>query len=303
MAADVCRHIVAVDTDLVVQTVRSDRWPRWVDADTLVVAVSYSGNTDEVLRLFDEALAHRAHVFTVTAGGRLASRALEVGMPVVRVPRGYAPRTAFVCLIFTILGLMERLSVYAVPTETFDECFRLLQVRSVQYGRRTPTSDNYAKKLAYALANRPAIIYGIGDLGGLAAYRWKCQMNENAKTPAFANAFPEVGHNEIESWRQVSIHMSRAVAVMLHDEPPLSGRQRLGQRAVDLARRHGLTLYEALPQARSPLARLLDLTCLGDFTSVYTAFLTDTDPSILQAVNEWRRDNADDNQSEATQEK
>ena len=156
-----------------------------------------------------------------------------------------------------------------------------------------PTTENPAKSLARRLEKRLAVVYGAGPTGPVAR-RWKGQINENAKAPAFFNELPELDHNELMGWTSLPHVTSSTVALFLHDE---SGEERLTRRAELTAREYeALGVATELVAARgdSPLARLFSLVQLGDYTSCYLAVLYGVDPTPVDAIQAFKANLAGD---------
>ena len=179
------------------ETVKGDRLPGWVGRETLVFAVSHSGETDETLYTVKRAIESKAQVIAVSRGGELGALGQELALPFVEVPPGFRASTAVAYLIIPLLLICERLGLTPPLGEAIPETVGLLRARCEQYGRESPSSANLAKQLAGWLLKKLPVVYGTEGLAAMAAYRWKCQFNETAKVPAYWNVFTELNHNEV----------------------------------------------------------------------------------------------------------
>ena len=172
--------------------------PGWAGPSTLVLASSYSGNTEETLAAYDDAVSRDAPRLVATTGGALAERARAHGVPVIPVPGGFQPRAA---IGYSLVAALEaaRLSGAAPSVASeIEAAAALAESLAVEWGP-DGDEDNEAKALARALHGTVPVIAG-AEIAAAAAYRWKCQFNENAALPAFASALPEADHNEVVGW-------------------------------------------------------------------------------------------------------
>lgn len=253
-------------------------------------AVSYSGNTEETLELFDQARSAGARIIAVTSGGALAD---QTDISVVRVPGRLQPRAALGWLAVPVLVICERMGLARGVEEEIDAAIELLEKAAQQYCRRSPLSDNPAKSLALRLADKLLWIYGTEGLTEIAAYRWKCQMNECAKVAASSNCFPELTHNEIVGWdRTANLPMPASALLVLRD---WSEHPRLASRVdstIGMIEANFELVEQLQAPAASPLVRLLDLCYLGDFTSTYLAIARGVDPGAVELINRLKNHQA-----------
>src|SRR5262245_20796287 len=184
--------------------------PAAAGRESLVVALSYSGDTAEVLSAVDVALERRLPVVAVTAGGALGALAQARALPRVTLPSGLMPRLALGYLTFSLLTVLAASGVPAASAADVEEALGVLRDQGEDLVPERPTDKNEAKRLALAIGTRLPAIYG-GPLTGAVAYRWKTDLEENAKVLAIAGAVPEMNHNEIEVWSGPSAAGRQAV--------------------------------------------------------------------------------------------
>lgn len=272
-----------------VQTVKGYDLPAWVDSDTLVFAASYSGNTEETLATVEQAQGLKAPIVCVTTGGRLAEIAQENGFPLVIVPKGLQPRAALGYVSIPLLVAYRKMSKGNL--RDIDEAVELTQQRASQLGRAEPISTNRAKQLAQQLQGRVPIVYGTEGISALAAYRWKCQLNECSKVPAWSNSFPELNHNEIVGWQGMH-DLSRdtfALVVLRHDGEHPRNAKRI-EITIPLIEKSLAMVEEIRGEGISELARLFDLTYFGDFVATYLAILNEVDPAPVDVIEDLKRE-------------
>jgi glucose/mannose-6-phosphate isomerase len=259
--------------------------PKFVSADTLVFAVSYSGDTEETLSGFDQAVERNCKVIGITTGGKLAEKAESKGLPVVRIPSGIQPRSALGYLFFPLLVILARLGFIPEKDIEIEETIGLLRAKSENYGYDSPLDKNSAKALAARLYCTLPVVYGFSGLTDTVAFRWKCQFNENSKIPSFWHVFPELNHNETVSWEFLEEITKNFSLILLRDkdEP-----QRLKKRidiTKDLIEKKFGGVETVWAEGKSKLAKMLSLIYLGDFVSVYLALLYGVDPSPVERIS------------------
>ena len=175
---------------------RDYRLPGFVGRDSLVLAVSYSGNTEETISAFEDARAKGAQIAVVTTGGQLGSLAEKAGIPLITIPAGLPPRSALGYLFSPLALIVEKIGLAdSMMYELRETTAVLKEIREEIYADE-PDEANPALKLARELKDCIPVIWAAGSDLEVAAMRWKGQINENAKAPAYYNRFPELNHNE-----------------------------------------------------------------------------------------------------------
>ena len=257
--------------------------PKCVDSRSLLFAVSYSGNTEETLAAYDAAKGRGARVIAITSGGELAERASAHGDEVIKVPGGQPPRTALGYLFVPVASACVQLDL--LPNLPFDAAFQVLDEGAKLWGVDCPESDNAAKQLARSLHESVGLLYGLGSWQAGVANRWKGQINENAKNMAFANAFPELCHNEILGWvRADGQGVDRWTTIMLEDGSE-SEKMRARARVTGNLIAKTTSIHSALAIGGTLLEKALSLTYMGDFVSLYLASLNKVDPESIDSIN------------------
>ncbi|MBR9977240.1 MAG: bifunctional phosphoglucose/phosphomannose isomerase [Bacteroidetes bacterium] len=251
--------------------------PGFVGTDTLVIVVSYSGNTEESIAAFEEAFRRRAHCVVVTSGGSLLKRAEAENIPAAIIPGGLAPRCALGYLFFPLLMIAARLDVLDLEQSALQACLRTLETCTQEYADYTDP-ENKAITIAQRLCGQLPVLYGAQ--AGLEAVllRWRCQIEENAKMLAYGNVLPEMNHNEIVGWEQNRDLLKRIAVIALHDrDDPPQIRRRLAV-TLDIIRPLAGDILEIHADEEQPLARIFGLICLGDWVSFYLAMSSGVDP-------------------------
>ncbi len=258
--------------------------PRWVDERTLVIASSYSGNTEETISAFAEALKSPAKKLVITTGGRLQELAAEHGVPTYVFHYKAEPRAAFGYSFFSILAFFQSMGLIQVDHEDVDETIGVLEEASGNLGRDVPHDSNPAKQLATKLQRRLAVIYG-ADFLSRVADRWKAQINECSKGWAFAECFPELNHNAVVGYSFPDWLNQKVTVIMLRSSlmnPRILKRYDVTGELLDKA---GVGSEVVEPRGNSELAQLMSAVSLGDYVSYYLAMLNGVDPSPVQPID------------------
>jgi glucose/mannose-6-phosphate isomerase len=282
VSGDVVRSVFLERLGLPVEVSRSPVLPEHCDSHTLVVCSSYSGNTAETLSAFGAAMERGCRVLVVTSGGSIAEEASARGVATVLVPSGFQPRAALGHLGFASLGALEAMGILPPLASDVDEAVAVVRDLIAEMGPDVPTDRNPAKALATAIGDRSPVIWGADGIGSVAAARWKTQMNENGKLPAFWSSMSELDHNEVVGW--TAPFGERFFVVGLRHEgedPQLAPRFPL---SFDIVRSAGGAVDEVHARGESTLARLLSLIIVGDLTSVYLAIRRGVDPTPVPVI-------------------
>jgi glucose/mannose-6-phosphate isomerase len=261
--------------------------PAWAaDRRPLVLAISYSGNTEETLSAVAQARARGLAIVAVTGGGELEQSARKHGEPVVTVPGGLQPRAALGYLLGAALGVLGAAGMPTAGPEALTEAAALLDSLVAP----SSAARSLAADLAEGMADRIALIYGSTGLVAPAAQRWKTQINENAKWPAWWSLLPELDHNEIMGWTSLGGVTKQRVGIVAlrdRDEPP----------GVALRFRHTASIIaggvgwvgEVNSQGEHELARLLSLAVVGDLFSLELARLAGVDPVPVAEIESLKQ--------------
>jgi glucose/mannose-6-phosphate isomerase len=266
-----------------------DPLPEWVGRNTLAIAISYSGNTEETLAAFEDAHARGARLISISSGGRLGELASEFGAAHVEIPNGMQPRAALGILMLPVLSVLQRMGL--VPSLDDDVAASVAHLSDMvsRCDRRSKAVSNPAKDLAMRLEGKIPVIYGSRGLGVAIARRFKCDINEYAKLPAFFNELPEMDHNEICAWSE-GVARSPHAAVLIRDavvHPRLGARFDITRRII---RDTHADVVELSTEGDRRLIRLLSTLYLTQLTAIYLAILRNVDPGPVEAIERIKRE-------------
>ena len=284
IAGDVVSVAAAATGALPVTVVKGSSLPAFTGPHTLVVMVSYSGDTAETLSCFEQAHAIGAQMIAIATGGRLGEMASAHAFPHVVVPAGMQPRAALGYLAGAALAVCERLGVIGDMTADLIEVDELLREQASACGPSSPATNNPAKSLAESLQGVLPVVWGQDGPLAVAAARWKTQLNENAKVPAYSSSFSELDHNEIVGFGPGSPRGEPLAIVTLrsaveHAQMTL----RIGATQT-VARDAGARVLEASVRGATTIGRFAAGAQLGDFVSTYLAVLRGVDPTPVEAI-------------------
>ena len=285
-AGDLLAACAAERLDVPVLVHRGYGLPAAAGKQALVIASSYSGETAEVLSSVDAALSRGAAVAAITSGGRLAELAGARRLPLVRLPAGLMPRMALGYLFLPAARILAALGLPVATDAELGEAVEVLQALADELRPERPAAANEAKRLAQALHGRMPAIYG-GPTTGPAAYRWKTDLEENAKVMALAGTLPEMNHNEIEAWRAPAAQALHLTLLRDDGEPPEIARRFAVLRDLVAPAAGGVSECRARGAGRT--ARLLSLVYVGMWVSYYLALARGVDPWPVPLLDEVKR--------------
>jgi glucose/mannose-6-phosphate isomerase len=283
VAGDVLRGLYADRAPLPIVVSKGYALPEFAGPHTIVAALSFSGNTEETLAAYGEAVTRGCRVVTVSAGGALADRAHDDGVAHVPLPTDVPmPRMAVGDLSASLIGALEAVGVVPTAYEEVEEAAGLLDDLAGRLGPERPASDNPAKDLAAWIGARTPVVWGSEGLAEAPAGRFRTQVNENAKSPAFSSVLSELDHNEIEGWSAGAGDGYAVMALRHAREHP-----RVGDRldaTLEAIRGAGLDYRDVHAEGRAPMEILFSLVMLGDFMATYLALLRGVDPTPVPVL-------------------
>ncbi|MCA9347502.1 bifunctional phosphoglucose/phosphomannose isomerase [Candidatus Saccharibacteria bacterium] len=270
------------------EIVRGYHMPHYVSSRSLVIASSYSGNTEETISAFHEAIKLGANVVCISSGGELAKLAVEHGCTYIELPTAAQPRFATLYSFKAFVTVLEKAGLVKATSAERDihQTAKFLQKHIESWSPVIPAPKNPAKKLALDILGLSPVVYG-GPLMAPAAYKWKISFNENAKNVAWWNEFPEFNHNEFMGWASHPIDKPYAVIdlrssledVRITKRFELSAKLLSGKRpAPHVIQAEGETLLE----------QLLYTMTLGDFVSLYLALLNGLNPTPVELIEKFK---------------
>lgn len=284
---DIITDYMRVVVDIPVSTCRSIQIPAYVGKETLFVAISYSGETPETLSLLDQARKKGARVVTVGSGGRLLDRAKQWNLGYVKVPEGLLPRVALPELLAATILVIGTAGLIRNTEKLLRDTAETLRAQMREIRPSAPLRENEAKKVAEAMLGRVPLLLGSEDSGSVLR-RFKNELNENSKMPAFCYTLPEAYHDDVEGLKMLA-KLAHPQPIFLRDHDEGDGQRRTREQLYRLFNDIGVQpVLEIEGVGQNRLQRLLTAVVLGDYVSVYLALLREVDPSELTLIPRFR---------------
>lgn len=285
IGGDVLRNYALDRSPVPVIVNRDYAIPAFINEHSLVVAVSYSGNTEETLSAYRQAGEQKAARIAVTSGGQLADLACADGSAVVSIPAGLSPRAATGYLLTPLALILQELDIVAGVDKDINEVIDVLRAMRQRAGPHQALGENQARQIARDIKGQVPLIWGSSGHSEIAALRWKTQINENAKCPAFYNFFPELNHNEIVGFEAPADILSRLVVVMLRDPMDHVKVKKRMDISQGIIQDRVAKVIQVHSRGQGFLARFYSLAYLGDYVSYYLAEEYGINPTPVKIID------------------
>lgn len=257
--------------------------PAHANKNTLVYAITYSGETEETLSAFVAAVKKKCVVFAITSGGHLLSFSRRLQIPHVLVPDGLPSRAALPYLFLPSAIIMERLNIVSNVEKEIQEAVCVVEKVLGENSPQIPMRRNLAKNLAWKLRRTVPVVYGFRQYCSV-AHRWKTQFDENSKMVNKYDVFPELDHNEVMGWQASEKFTKQFSVVLIRDrEEPPEIKQRI-EATKSLALHRAREVLEVFSEGKGTLTKMFSTICLGDLVSVYLAILRGVDPTPVRTI-------------------
>lgn len=263
--------------------------PEFVDEKTLVIAVSYSGNTEEVTDGFVEAYKTGAKLVAITTGGELEKLSRKYRVPYYRFAYKSPPRAALGYLFISVIGLLKKLNIVDIAQQDINTAISMLKSQFERINREVPLSKNPAKKLAQKLEGKIPIIYGTDFMESVAT-RWKTQFNENSKVTAYGETIPESNHNSLvglEFPENLKEKLFFLILKSKFDHPKSKMRQDFFEKTLK-SKQISVESINLVPITDSPLTEICGMIYLGDLTSYYLAMINHINPYSVEIIDKLK---------------
>jgi len=285
IAGDVFKDALFDRVNLPVNVVRGYEVPNYCNEKSLVIACSYSGNTEETLSAVNKAKEKKAQIVIVTSGGELSNYAKDDKWTLLKIAGKLPPRQAFGYLFFSILMLLSSLDICDVKEKEIKNLIKLSK-KIVQWNYDKSTSDRIlSKELARKIRNRIPIIYAPTPQYSSVAMRWKTQFQENSKSMAFVNTIPEMNHNEIVGWEMEHNALKDFIVIFLQcGKMPKRIATRI-ELTKNIIKAKGISIAEIYAEGKTTLEKAISFVLLGDWISYYLALFYNKDPESILNID------------------
>ena len=287
LAADMVRVLTAGWLHLPLEVVKGYDLPGFVGEETLVIAVSHSGNTEETLSCYQQALDKKSCLAVMSTGGELIKRANNDNITYAQIPAGTQPRMSTVYHLRGLLKLLQ--NFWVIDGDLYNQVADSadwLEGEISHWTPAVPEKNNLAKQIAKMTIGKTLVIFG-GELSWPLAYKWKISWNESAKNLAFSNQYPEFNHNEFIGWSSHPVEKpftvfdirSNLERARIRERMELSDRLLSGKRP---------KAYVLELQGRTLMQQLLWGLVLADAASIYTAILNGVNPGPVHLIEKLK---------------
>ncbi len=259
--------------------------PDFVNENSLVVISSYSGNTEETLSVFHQALKRNCKIIAITSGGNVKQICNEKNLCCIDIPSGFQPRYALGLSFFSLLMLLQEIGLIENQDKVVKQITSLWKNKGGEYS----SENNIAISTALEITGFLPIIYSADQITSATGYRFKCQLNENSKVHAFFNALPELNHNEIIGWETFEEKKLLTKIITITDKDCNSQIKKRFEITCELAKQRGVEIINLESKEKIRKVRLFDLIYLCDWISYYLALLGNHDPSEISYINELKK--------------
>jgi glucose/mannose-6-phosphate isomerase len=284
IGGDIVRRLALAESNLPVWVHRDYDLPPFTTNNTLIIASSYSGNTEETISAFTQSLKTKAKKLVLTSGGRLKQLAAREGIPTFIIDYQAPPRATFPHSFIPLVGIFQKLGLIKDKSAELKQGIRTLNKLASDLAETNPLASNPAKQLATKLSRHVVLIYGAEFLSEVAR-RWKTQLNENGKTLAFYELFPELNHNAVVGYAFPPAVKETVFVVLLHSAL-FNPRNHLRYEATaQLLAKAGIKHEVVEAIGTTPIAQMMSLVLFGDYTSFYLAILNGVDPTPVDSID------------------
>ena len=267
--------------------------PKYVDSNTLVIVSSYSGNTEEEVSIINQALDpsrpedQRPIVVVVSSGGKLHEIATEKNLPNITLPDGFQPRMTLGYQLRALCEIFQACGVVGDATQSLDQAADWLSTQLDSWLPTVQTKDNFAKQIAQDIVGKSIVVYA-SSLFAPVAYKWKISFNENAKSIAWWDQYPEFNHNEFLGWTNQPVEKPYSVIDLRSnlDNEQVKKRFKVSEELLSGKRPSPEVIALA---GDNLLQQIIWGICLGDFVSLYTAILSGVDPTPVDLIEEFKK--------------
>ena len=288
IGGDLVHSILAGECKLPMSVVRNYELPIWSGESTLLLVSSYSGNTEESLSSYKDAIKKGCKIICVTTGGKLLELANNDEVPVLIIPAGLPPRGAIAyssipwLLIFASLGMIKNRSsdIESMATE--------LEKVIKEYGNYDSGQDNPALSVAKKAVGKIPLIYVSTGSFSVIGKRWANQIQENAKMLAYTNELPEMNHNEIMGWHLTGLTKESVLPIFINSDryhPRVKLRFDISSKLIE--NKSG-EVVKINPTGENLITQLFSLIVMGDFISYYLSLMNNLDPGPVDIIHELK---------------
>ncbi|MCM8780925.1 MAG: bifunctional phosphoglucose/phosphomannose isomerase [Candidatus Omnitrophica bacterium] len=285
IGADLVRSYLYFESKIPIVVVREYDLPAFADSSTLFFLTSYSGNTEETISTYRQAMDRGSNIVTISSGGTLKDLAIKDNVSFIQIPQGLPPRCALGYLSIIPLCILARLGLIKEVDYAVRETVRVLDDLAKEcLNPSIAQKDNIAKYIASRIYSKFTVIYSSSIHFDVVSTRLRGQLNENSKALASSHVFPEMNHNEIVGWQNPHRLFKNFIVIMLRDRFLHSRVAKRMDITRDILKKQDVEVLEIYSRGEDLLSRIFSLIYIGDFISFYLAMLYGIDPTPVERV-------------------
>jgi len=281
ISGDLLQNFLGEELKLPYLVNRNYNLPPFANENTLLIACSYSGNTEETIEVIKKGIKKKCKIIIITTGGDAEKIAKGNSIPVVSLKKGFQPRYALGVSFFSLLKVFQEVGLIYNQGEVVKKVISLWKIKGEEYCKE----GNYAYKTAIDILGFIPIIYSAADTTSAVGYRFKCQLNENSKLHAFHNIIPELNHNEIIGWESFQEKQFQAKVINIIDRDYHQQVRKRFEIMTGLIKKSKAQIIKIESNESDFKVRLMDMIYLCDWVSYYVGVLRGQDPSEIENIN------------------
>lgn len=266
-----------------IHVIRRTDFPKWVDEETAVILISYSGNTKETLMAYEEATKRKCKIVCITSGGELLSKAKSRKDAAVLLPEGLQSRMALGSMLGRLASVLQEMGI----NKSRSELRKIIPILKENRDKIVDDDCGRARIIAYELVDKIPVIFSLANMRS-AAIRWKNQINENSKNISFSGSIPEFNHNEIVGWTDDNVNSKNFVPVVLYDDNASEMVKGMTDTLLSILTDKGLKIITHHVEGSSNLEKNLKCIILGDLVSIFLADISGIDPMTDKPLRDVR---------------
>jgi glucose/mannose-6-phosphate isomerase len=289
ISGDIASIVLKASATVPISVNRSYLCPSYISNRTLFIALSYSGNTEETISSFKEALKKGAKIISISSGGELQLLSTKNKIPLVTVPKGLPPRAALGYLLSSLLSVLDRTGIGSNIPDDFHASVEMMKTLLKKWKPSVQLRENAVKQAAVKIAGKIPVIMASVDTTAAAALRWKTQLNENSKATALLAVFPELNHNDMVNFAHPS-NKNGYTFVALRDAGDTEKMKKRIEITKSLISGSVGGIFEIWSEGEGLLERTMSLILYGDLLSVYLAILKKVDPTPVDIIERLKKE-------------
>ena len=285
ICGDILKNFLCDELNIPLAINRAYDLPLYAGENTLLIASSYSGNTEETIAALKSALEKKCLIVAMTTGGEIERLAKENKKCIVKLQAGFQPRFALYNSFFTLLRIMQEINIIARQDSVVADIINLLKNLSNDWSDETGAAFKFAASIKDCIP----VIYSVTGINDSVGKRFKGELNENSKVHAWAAEYPEMNHNEIVGWESVKESGLKYKTITVIDDdisPRIKKRMEITN---DLLAKEGIDILSIKGNSVSFKERLIEVIYFCDWVSYYLALLNKKDPGEIDFIHTLKK--------------